>query len=201
MLSAADRMRALIDDLLTYSRVARKARNFVRVDLAKIATEVVADLDGRLHLAGGRVEIGPLPTLEADKTQMRQLLQNLIANALKFRKPEEPPVVQIDSRLDGASTASPSWEIQVRDNGIGFDNQYRDRIFNLFERLHGRGEYEGTGMGLAICRRVVERHGGSIAAEGELGRGAVFKICLPAHQPNTRDAHEEFTQANHDTHG
>jgi light-regulated signal transduction histidine kinase (bacteriophytochrome) len=188
--------------LLTYSRVARKARNFVPVDLAEVANEVVADLDGRLQLTGGRVEIGPLPTLEADKTQMRQLLQNVIANALKFRKPEESPVVQVDSRLDVVSSiAGPLWEIQVRDNGIGFDNQYRDRIFNLFERLNGRNEYEGTGMGLAICRRIVERHGGSIAAQGELGKGAIFLIRLPAEQPITREPHEEFAQANHDPHG
>ncbi len=202
MLSAAGRMRALIDDLLTYSRVARKARNFVPVDLAEVANEVVADLDGRLQVTGGRVEIGPLPTLDADKTQMRQLLQNVIANALKFRKPEEPPVVQVDSHLDVVSSvAGPLWEIEVRDNGIGFDNQYRDRIFNLFERLNGRNEYEGTGMGLAICRRIVERHGGCIAAQGELGKGAIFLIRLPAHQPNTREPHEDFAQTHHDPHG
>ena len=162
---------------------------------------MVADLDGRLQLTGGRVEIGPLPTLEADKTQMRQLLQNVIANALKFRKLDEPPVVQLGSRLDVASSAGPCWEIEVRDNGIGFDNQYRDRIFNLFERLNGRNEYEGTGMGLAICRRIVERHGGSIAAQGELGKGARFLIRLPAQQPDTREPYEEFAQANHDPHG
>ena len=202
MLGAAGRMRSLIDDMLTYSRVARKPRVFAPVDLAEVAHEVIADLDGRLQLSGGRVELGPLPILEADKTQMRQLLQNMFANALKFRKPEEPPVVQVESRVDGSSAeAGPWWEIQVRDNGIGFDNQYRERIFNMFERLHGRNEYEGTGVGLAICRRIVERHGGTISAQSALGQGALFKIRLPARQQNQGDTGEQFAQADHNTNG
>ena len=202
LLAAAARMRSLIDDMLTYSRVARKSRVFAPVDLAAVAHEVIADLDGRLQLSGGRVELGTLPTLEADKTQMRQLLQNMIANALKFRKPEEPPVVRIDSRVDGSSAQGGAWwEIQVRDNGIGFDNEYRERIFNMFERLHGRNEYEGTGMGLAICRRIVERHGGTISAQSALGQGALFQIRLPARQPNRGDTGEQFWQADHHTDG
>ncbi len=183
MLAAAGRMRSLIDDLLTYSRITRKERTLETVNLGEVAQDVVADLDGRLQNTGGRVEIGPLPTLRADKTLMRQLLQNLIANALKFRKPDLAPVVQIDSRLDGAANAANSnWEIVVRDNGIGFENEYGNRIFNMFERLHGRNEYEGTGMGLAICRRIVERHGGSISANSAPGQGATFQIRLPTEQ-------------------
>ncbi len=195
MLAAAGRMRALIDDLLTYSRIARKGRSFAPVDLAEVAREVVSDLDGRLQTTGGRVEVGALPTVDADKMQMRQLLQNLIANALKFRKPEEAPVVHIAGRLEGA--AETSWEIEVRDNGIGFENQYRDRIFNMFERLHGRNEYEGTGMGLAICRRIVERHNGTISANSAPGEGTTFRIRLPVNQPSTGENSEELAQAHH----
>jgi two-component system, NtrC family, sensor kinase len=148
------------------------------------------------------VEIGPLPTVDADKLQMRQLLQNLIANALKFRKPEEAPEVHIAGRLNGAPVAAESmWEIEVRDNGIGFENQYRDRIFNMFERLHGRNEYEGTGMGLAICRRIVERHNGTIVAKSAPGEGTTFQIRLPSHQPSTGENREELAQADHHTHG
>ena len=202
MLGAAGRMRALIDDLLTYSRIARKARSFAPVDLGEIAREVVSDLDERLRASGGRVEVGPLPTVEADKMQMRQLLQNLIANALKFSKPEEAPVVQLAARLDGAPAADGgNWEIDVRDNGIGFENQYRDRIFNMFERLHGRNEYEGTGMGLAICRRIVERHNGTITAMSAPGEGTTFQIHLPVRQPSTGENSEELAQANHHSHG
>jgi light-regulated signal transduction histidine kinase (bacteriophytochrome) len=202
MLAAAGRMRALIDDLLTYSRIARKGRSFVPVDLEELARDVVVDLDGRLQTTGGRVEIGSLPTVDADKVQMRQLLQNLFANALKFRKPDVPPVVQISSRLDGEPDAPGSyWEIEVRDNGIGFENQYSGRIFNMFERLHGRNEYEGTGMGLAICRRIVERHNGAIRASGALGTGAVFLFRLPVRQPDSGENREESTQTDHHSHG
>jgi light-regulated signal transduction histidine kinase (bacteriophytochrome) len=202
MLAAAGRMRALIDDLLTYSRIARKGRSFAPVDLGEVARDVVSDLDGRLQMSGGRIEIGPLPTVDADKVQMRQLLQNLIANALKFRKPEEAPEVHIAGRLNGAPGAAESmWEIEVRDNGIGFENQYRDRIFNMFERLHGRNEYEGTGIGQAICRRIVERHNGTIVAESAPGEGTTFQIHLPMHQPSTGENREELAQADHHTDG
>lgn len=190
MLAAAARMRALIDDLLAYSRVMRKGRSFTKVDLGDVAREVVGDLEDRLQSTGGRVEIGALPTVEADRTQMRQLLQNLIANALKFRKPNLAPIVSVDSCCAGADGAATTCEISVRDNGIGFENEYHERIFNLFERLNGRNEYEGTGMGLAICRRIVERHGGVISAQSALGQGAQFHIRLPIHQPILGDAHE-----------
>jgi signal transduction histidine kinase len=106
---------------------------------------------------------------------MRQLFQNLIGNALKFRRPEVPPVITIDSKRIGSF-----WQISVRDNGIGFEETYRERIFEMFQRLHGRNEYEGTGMGLAICRKIVERHLGSITARSRPGEGATFIVNLPA---------------------
>jgi len=177
MLNAASRMQTLINDLLTFSRVTTKAQPFSRVDLNLIAREVLSDLEVRIEQAGGRVEVSTLPVIDADPLQMRQLLQNLIANALKFRKPDQPPVVQIFAASnDGVC------KIFVADNGIGFDEKYLDRIFTVFQRLHGRGAYEGTGVGLAVCRRIVERHQGSITASTQPGQGATFIVTLPAIQ-------------------
>jgi light-regulated signal transduction histidine kinase (bacteriophytochrome) len=185
MLASAMRMRSLIDALLTFSRVTSKAQPFTPVDLAATAEDVIADLEERIQRDGGRVEIGPLPSLEADPLQMRQLFQNLIGNGLKFSRPGTPPVVKVESRLltnAGENGEAPRSEISVRDNGIGFEEIYLDRIFDLFQRLHGRHEYEGTGMGLAICRKIVERHGGTITAESSLGQGATFLVTLPLWQ-------------------
>jgi PAS domain S-box-containing protein len=182
MLDAAVRMRSLINDLLTFSRVHTKGQSFVPVDLTTIAQEVISDLEVRISQAGGRVVVGPLPTVTADPLQMRQLLQNLIGNALKFRKPGEPPVVTLAGRRSGGC-----FEIAVSDNGIGFEEIYLDRIFEIFQRLHGRQEYEGTGMGLAICRKIVERHGGSITGRSAPGAGATFTVKLPI-RPGGQDA-------------
>lgn len=185
MLASAMRMRSLIDALLSFSRVTSKAQPFIPVDLAATAEEVVSDLEERIHRGGGRVELGPLPSLEADPLQMRQLLQNLIGNGLKFSRPGAPPLVKVESRLlnhAGENGDVPRCEISVRDNGIGFEEVYLDRIFDLFQRLHGRHEYEGTGMGLAICRKIVERHGGTITAESSPGEGATFLVTLPLWQ-------------------
>ena len=112
---------------------------------------------------------------------MRRLFQNLIGNGIKFRKPDEKPVVKIDSKLHRLANGAAGWQISVEDNGIGFDEKYRDRIFQIFQRLHGRNEYEGTGIGLAICRKIVDRHGGAIAANSQPGAGARFIITLPQH--------------------
>jgi PAS domain S-box-containing protein len=174
MQSAAGRMQVLINDLLSFSRVTTKAQPFVRVDLREIATEVAKDLEARVHETGARIDIGPLPAIDADPLQMRQLLQNLTANALKFRREDVPPVVEIRAEVqDGRCRLS------VADNGIGFEPKYADRIFTMFERLHARTKYEGTGIGLAICRKIAERHGGSIAAHGRPGEGAEFVVTLP----------------------
>ncbi len=173
---AAARMQTLIEELLRYSRVARRAQPLA-VDLGAVARAVIEDLSASLEKAGARVELGALPTVEADPTQMRQLLQNLLSNAIKFRRPGVTPFVKVTGTVVGNEV-----ELRVSDDGIGFEPRYSERIFGLFQRLHGRTEYEGSGMGLPICRRIVERHGGVITAEGRPGAGAVFVIRLPRGQ-------------------
>lgn len=177
MQSAATRMQRLIEDLLSFSRIAGRPPQPKRVDLATVAREVVADLEARVAETSARLEIGDLPAIQADPMQMRQLLQNLIGNALKFHAPGKAPVVKVT-----ASVRADTCVLEVADEGIGFDEKYLDRIFAVFQRLHGRGEYEGTGMGLAICRRIAERHGGTIAARSKPGEGATFVVTLPREQ-------------------
>ncbi|HEY9872530.1 MAG TPA: PAS domain S-box protein, partial [Candidatus Obscuribacterales bacterium] len=187
MQNAAQRMQVLINDLLALSRVTRKAQSFNPVNLAQQVQEVLFDLEVRIQQTGGRVEVGELPTLNAEPLQMRQLLQNLIGNSLKFHREEEPPVIKIysqiiktqEQQLPGISPATDICQIFVEDNGIGFEEKYLDRIFNLFQRLHTRSEYEGSGMGLAICRKIAEHHGGSITAKSTPGQGTTFIITLP----------------------
>ncbi|MBC7251533.1 MAG: hypothetical protein H5T62_14775 [Anaerolineae bacterium] len=180
MQNAAARMEALIEGLLTYSRVTTKAQPFVAVDLKQVVREVLDDLEVRIEQLQARVEVGELPTVEADPVQMRQLFQNLIGNALKFHREGVAPVVRVWSEpLNGGEG---QYQIMVEDNGIGFDEKYADRLFQVFQRLHGRSEYEGTGIGLAICRKIIERHGGSVTAEGTPGQGATFVVTLPARQ-------------------
>ncbi|HET7463632.1 MAG TPA: ATP-binding protein [Longimicrobium sp.] len=174
MQAAAGRMQALIRDLLHYSRVGRARAHPEPVQLAEVLGEVLADLEPLLRDTGGRVEAGPLATVCADPTHVRQLLQNLVANALKFHRPGEPPRVTV--RAAGGDGAV---RLTVEDDGIGFEPGHAERIFLPFQRLHGRAEYEGTGMGLAICRRIAEAAGGSIRAEGRPGRGATFTVTLP----------------------
>jgi len=190
MQRAAARMQTLINDLLTFSRVTTKARPFTQVDLAAVAREVVTDLEGRIELVKGRVEVETLPLIDADALQMRQLLQNLIGNALKFRRPEAPPVVKVAAQIiaepspeAGAGGARKLCRLTVSDNGIGFDEKYLDRIFNVFQRLHTRNEYEGTGMGLAIARKIVLYHRGEITATSKPGEGTTFIVTLPVTHP------------------
>ncbi|NJN09133.1 MAG: PAS domain-containing protein [Richelia sp. RM1_1_1] len=179
MENAAQRMQALIEDLLTLSRLTTKAQPFVQVNLAQVTHEVLSDLEIVIAQTKARIEIGELPTIEADPLQMRQLLQNLIGNALKFHLKTEPPLVKIYSRIfTNQQLSSDYCEIVVEDNGIGFDEKYLGKIFNVFQRLHGRTEYQGTGIGLAICRKIVERHQGTITANSEPGKGASFIVKL-----------------------
>ncbi len=192
MRTAAARMRTLINDLLTYSRVTTQVRPFQQVDLAAVARETLADLESRIQQSQGRVELGELPTLEADPVQMHELLLNLIGNGLKFHRPGEPPVVRVEGRLLPANEASsPQCQIIVQDQGIGFDEVYRERIFEVFRRLHGRTEYEGSGIGLAICRKIVERHGGTITAHATPGQGATFIITLPVQKRKEDTSREQ----------
>ncbi len=179
MQNAAQRMQVLIEDLLTLSRITTRAQPFVQVNLSQITQEVLSDLEIRIAQTKATIEVGELPTIEADPVQMRQLLQNLIGNALKFHQKTKPSIVKIYSkRLTNEQLNCDYCQIIVEDNGIGFDEKYLDRIFNVFQRLHGRTEYEGTGIGLAICRKIVERHQGTITAKSEPGKGAKFIVTL-----------------------
>ncbi len=193
MQQSAGRMSRLISDLLTFSRVATKARAFEPMVLDEVLREVLEDLDVAIREAGAQVTVEPMPRLEGDAPQMRQLFQNLIGNALKFRRPGEPPVVTVRA-VPGPDEAHVT--LQVQDNGIGFDEKYRDRIFVPFQRLHTRGEYDGTGIGLAVVRRIVERHGGSVAATSRENVGTTFSVTLPRHHddplvPGPDDLEEE----------
>jgi signal transduction histidine kinase len=173
---AAERMQKLVQDLLRFSRVTTQARPFAPVDLEQLMRETLDDLSLEIERAGAVVRVGSLPTISADPLQMHQLLQNLISNALKFRRAGVTPEVSVHAANDCGMV-----RLVVRDNGIGFEHGYRERIFRIFERLHARNEFPGTGIGLALCRKIVERHGGRIVAEGEPGVGAVFIVTLPIH--------------------
>lgn len=191
MLNAGNRMQTLIDNLLTLSRVTMKAEPLTTVDLSRVAQEVLSDLEAQIEQTHARVEVDPLPTIEADPLQMRQLLQNLISNAVKFHQPQQAPVVKVFSRSSSQQRFAPGVgaqagagaqamvDIIVQDNGLGFDEKYLDQLFQPFQRLHGRSEYAGTGVGLAICYRVVSRHGGRITAKSTPGQGATFIATLP----------------------
>jgi PAS domain S-box-containing protein len=187
MMNAAKRMAEMIEGLLSYSRLGTREMPFVRVDLNRLVNEVVSDLEIPISMTGASVEVADLPVLEIDSSQISQLFQNLIANSLKFRG-EEKPVVKIYARPDGeehergSSSAGQTYHIFVEDNGIGFEEKYLDRIFTMFQRLHGRGVYDGMVMGLAICRKVVERHGGAITATSTPGKGSTFVVTLPVTQ-------------------
>jgi len=178
MMNAAGRMRILIDDLLEFSRVVINARPFVAVNVGEVVREVLVDLEVLIDGKNAVVDVGDLPTIQADPTQLRQVFQNLIVNAMKFQGEGAVPRVVI--RAEPASCGMlPGWRFTVRDNGIGFEQQHAEKIFAPFQRLHGRSEFGGSGIGLAIVRRIVERHGGTIGAEGNLGEGALFTILLP----------------------
>ena len=171
---AAQRMQQLIDDLLKYSRVSTHGRPFAPVDLNQLTAGVLQDLELEVARAEAAVRVGELPTINGDALQMRQLMQNLISNALKFRREGVPTEVTIDGgAIDGVA------RIVVQDNGIGFEPEYNGRIFRVFERLHGRGRYPGTGIGLALCLKIAERHGGTVTADGVPDVGASFTVTIP----------------------
>lgn len=171
------RMQNLIQDLLAFSRIGTRASALVETDLNRVLAEVCENLALVITETGAVVTHDALPTVMADRTQLLQLLQNLIANALKFRA-AQPPQIQVSARRDGTD-----WVVSVGDNGIGIDPQFHDRIFVIFQRLHNRDEYEGTGIGLAMCKKIVERHGGRIWVASTPGQGATFHFTLPGRHP------------------
>ena len=172
----AKRMQALINDLLAFSRVGTKAKPFAPADCGLIVKTALADLQFSIEDAGARVDVGDLPMVMGDATQLSQLFRNLISNAIKFRR-DEPPVVRVTSERSEAF-----WRFTVSDNGIGIAAEYFERIFVIFQRLHGRSQYAGTGIGLAICKKIVERHGGQIEVRSVEGEGSEFAFTLPALQ-------------------
>lgn len=188
MENAIFRMEKLIDDLLILSRVTSKARPFLPVDLNQICEGVLKDLEVRIEQTGGQVVVHQLPQIDADALQMRQLFQNLIGNALKFHRKEVPPAVEIQEVPPPATSEAVAAApvdlccIEVRDNGIGIAPAFLEGVFKPFHRLHTRNEYEGTGMGLAVCQKIVDRHGGQIHLRSTPGQGSVFSIILPKHQ-------------------
>ncbi len=183
MQNAAGRMRQLITALLSYSRISTKTHEFDQVDLEAALKDVMSDLSVRIEEVKGEIKHTPLPSIEADPTQVRQLFQNLLSNALKFHKPGVAPLISISAVVQPSPMPidHPTGQIvlTIQDNGIGFDNAYKDQIFKIFQRLHGRLEYDGTGIGLATCRKIVDRHGGTIDADGTPGVGTKFTIVLP----------------------
>jgi PAS domain S-box-containing protein len=180
MRSASARMSTLIGDLLSFSRVTTQAKPFKPINLNSILADVLSDLETRIAETHGTVATDALPTIEADPVQIRQLLQNLISNALKFHKPDMPPAVRISASPKTDKTSKIKYcQLMVSDNGIGFDEKYLDRIFAVFQRLHSHDSYEGTGIGLAVCRKIAERHGGTITATSKRGEGSTFIVSLP----------------------
>jgi PAS domain S-box-containing protein len=179
MQNSAGRMMSLIEDLLTFSRVNRPTEGFELVDLNAVVARVLSDLEVTITTKHAKIEVGQLPQIEGRKSQLGQLFQNLISNAVKFNDKPEPFVsITADNQTDPV-TAVKTTTIVISDNGIGFENVYSNRIFEIFQRLHGKAEYPGTGIGLSICKKIVESHGGTIHATSALGEGATFTISLP----------------------
>ncbi len=171
--AGADRMHRLINDLLSFSRMDAAPSTLATVDTGQVVRAVLRDLRPTLEELGAEVEVGPLPALAANEIQLTQVFLNLIGNALKFRS-DRPPHVQVSAERQGKG-----WVFAVADNGIGMAEEYHERIFELFRRLHSQERYPGTGIGLAVCKKIVERYGGRIWVESELGLGSVFRFVLP----------------------
>jgi PAS domain S-box-containing protein len=178
MQSAALRMRNLVDDLLQFTTMGSKENSFERTDLRKVTVSVLEDLETRINECHGQVNIKNLPVIDADPVQMYQLFLNLIGNALKYHREGVPPVITLDHTCEGNG----SCVILVEDNGIGIEEEHVDKIFKPFERLHGRSTYEGTGIGLTICNKIVSRHGGKITVKRQSTNGVTFRITLPEKQ-------------------
>ncbi len=177
MLNASVRMQNLITDLLTFSRLASRAQPFVKVDLNSILVEVSSDLEIAIEKSQTKITNDPLPVIDGEPTQMRQLFQNLISNAIKFREENKAPHIHISS-VERNKNGKSFTELSFKDNGIGFDEKYADKIFNIFQQLGGK-KYEGSGIGLSICKKIVNIHGGTILVTSKPGEGTTFIVALP----------------------
>jgi len=185
MRNAAYRMSLLINDLLEFSRINTRGRSFTATDLNDVLNDALDDLEIAIQESDAQITADTLPVIQADNSQLHQLFLNLLSNAIKFRQPDTAPVISITAAMHEPNImqqaiCSDWYLIQFKDNGIGFAGEYAEKIFTPFQRLHGRSEYKGTGIGLAVCRRIVERHRGVIYASGEPGTGATFTLILPA---------------------
>jgi PAS domain S-box-containing protein len=187
---AADNMRTLIDNLLEFSRVSKGNRSFTTCDLNKVMKDVISDLELRIEETSTEIKVKSLPIVQCVVPEMRQLFNNLIGNALKFQRKDVPPVITISCRKLTHKEKSDHllpfdqifYQINIQDNGIGFEPKYGEKIFEIFQRLHGKTEYSGSGIGLAICKKIVDNHEGIIFANGEPGEGSVFSVILPESQ-------------------
>lgn len=169
------RMHELIQDLLSYSRLSNIQNKFETVDLNAVYTDVIMNLKSAIEESGAQIKCGHLPALKAVRAQMLQLFQNLISNAIKYRNPDKTPEIEV-----GCDKMGNKFTFYIKDNGIGIEKDYFDRIFVIFQRLHDRGSYPGTGIGLTICKKIVERHGGRMWVESEIGKGSAFYFSLPS---------------------
>jgi light-regulated signal transduction histidine kinase (bacteriophytochrome) len=183
--SGATRMQILINDLLTYSRVGTHGKTFVACDLKEVLSTALQNLHLVISENSAEIAFDTMPTIQGDEVQLVSLFQNLVGNAIKYRG-EQPPRIHISARQEGTD-----WLFSVRDNGIGIAPQFSERIFIIFQRLHNRRTYPGTGIGLALCKRIIERHGGRIWVESKLGEGATFYFALPAKCRETERARTE----------
>ncbi len=174
ILISCARMERAIDDLLLYSKVDAKKETFVKVDLKKLIKEIIDDYEVTIKQKDAKIVVEDLPEIFAAPSEMRQLFQNLISNALKFNKPNIPSIIRISSKLEENKN-----KISIKDNGIGFDEKYTAKIFEVFQRLHSKDQYEGSGIGLSICKKIVEKHQGKITVESKPNEGATFSISLP----------------------
>ena len=187
IIASADSMRTLIDHLLEFSRITRTNEPFRPTSLSFVLQEVRNELELKIEETGASIEASALPTIQASVMQMKQLFSNILGNAIKFRKPDVPPVIRIghaelstsEKREYGLKAEKRYFIIKVSDNGIGFDEAYASRIFQIFQRLHGKTEYPGSGIGLAICKRIADNHHGLIFAESAGNQGACFTVILP----------------------
>jgi light-regulated signal transduction histidine kinase (bacteriophytochrome) len=169
-----NRMQRMIDDLLAFARAGRVESEITRFSLGAVVDQVRVDLGAEISERGAKLVCGPLPHLVGDESRILQVMQNLVANAIKFCPPDRAPVINVS-----ASRLSSGWRIDVRDNGIGVDPRYASKVFGMFQRLHGEDQFPGTGIGLAICQRIIERHGGHIWVDGYEGEGSTFSFTVP----------------------
>jgi light-regulated signal transduction histidine kinase (bacteriophytochrome) len=183
----ASRMERLIKDLLAYSRVGTETKDLLDTSSEEALQQALINLRGAVEESGAQVTHDPLPIVVADEMQLIQLFQNLVGNAIKYQNPGVPRV-----HISAARNGEKRWTFSVRDNGLGIDSQYFERIFGMFQRLHKREEFEGTGVGLAICKKIVERHGGSISVKSELGHGSTFSFALGESEKSPAKPSEEM---------